>query len=104
MDIDSYSKRYSAQYRDGSSEPVLIKMRRRRVLASLRRHRHRQILEIGCGLEPVFLHVEDFHAYTVVEPAREFASHARTLASNRPGVQVVEGYLEEVVDSLAGVG
>jgi hypothetical protein len=96
MDIDDYSKKYAAQYGAGGGfEPILVAVRRRQVLASIARHPHRRLLEVGCGLEPLFRHVSDFERLTVVEPSREFAAHARALAAGRVDVAIVEAFLED---------
>lgn len=102
MSLDEYEARYLDQYRRGSFETILAAARRRNVLVSLERHRHRRILEVGCGLEPLLESVADFDAFVVVEPAPRCAEHARERAANRPGVRVVQGYLEEVGDEVAG--
>jgi len=95
-DNADYADRYAAQYVDGGFETCLIQIRRDRVLASVRAHPHRTILEIGCGLEPLFVHLDDFKSYTVVEPVERFAHIARTLADGSELITVLPVRLEDV--------
>jgi SAM-dependent methyltransferase len=102
-DIEGYSDLYEAHYGTGFSlERVLIEARRRIILAAMARHGSRSILEIGCGLEPLFTFVDDFDAFTVVEPSHRFVEHARQLAAADKRVTIVEGFVEEVGPHLAG--
>jgi 2-polyprenyl-3-methyl-5-hydroxy-6-metoxy-1,4-benzoquinol methylase len=100
IDIDDYSRKYLGQYADGAFETTLVSVRRKYVLESLARYPHDSILEVGCGLEPLFSFVADA-AFTIVEPSTEFVRNARTLAGTRD-VTVIESYLETAAPSLAG--
>jgi len=103
IDLKDYSKKYSQQYKKKFSfERVLIKSRRERVLTSVKKHTHKNILEIGCGLDPIFQFCEDYDHYTVVEPSSSFAEHAQKLAQGKDGITILSGYLEDVYGSLAG--
>lgn len=101
IDAGDYSEKYLEQYQNQSFETVLVQVRRKQVLVSLQRHSHRHILEIGCGLEPLFPHCADFDRYTVVEPVAEFAQHARDLAAGRNGIRVFEGCFEDLYSQFA---
>jgi len=100
IDIHDYEKKYAGQYAEGTFETVLVRVRRKYVLEALQRYPHAAILEVGCGLEPLFRFV-DGAAFTVVEPSPEFAQNARVLAEGR-AVRVIEGFLETAAQSLAG--
>lgn len=102
VDMADYSAQYLAQYAAGDFETVLVAVRRAEVLASLARYPHRHVLEVGCGLEPLFTHADDWGAFTVVEPSAEFVERARALAAGRGGVRVVQGFFEEVQPRLVG--
>jgi SAM-dependent methyltransferase len=97
-----YSARYLEQYAAESFETVLVAVRRAEVLAALARYPHRHVLEVGCGLEPLFAHATGWEAFTVVEPSAEFVARARSLAEGRPGVTVVQDYFETAQPRLAG--
>lgn len=97
----TYVRAYAAQYERGSFETVLVEARRRRVLASMAGYPHTRILEVGCGLEPIFSFVPEAHAYAVVEPAADFAEVARRMAEGRPTVRVLEARMEDVINEVA---
>lgn len=100
-DMEGYSDLYEAHYAGGFSlERVLIDTRRRLILASMAAHACRSVLEIGCGLEPLFMFASDFEGFTVVEPSARFAENARRLAANDPRVTIVEGFVEDVAGQL----
>jgi hypothetical protein len=98
-DADSYAQLYSE---DPGFEREMVRVRRRHVLASMRRHAHAHVLEVGCALEPLFVHYDDRESHATVEPARTFFERAAELARGRSGVRVVRGTLEEVAPQLAG--
>lgn len=91
-DIESYSR----EYHELPFEATQLAFRRRLVLEQVTAHAPASLLEIGCGLRPLFEELPPVGHVTVVEPSAEFAANARTLASGRPGVEVVEGFLEGV--------
>ncbi len=100
MHIGDYTRNYAAQYENQGFETVLVAVRRRQVLESIVRHPHRHLLELGCGLEPLFAQDISFDSFTVVEPSAEFVAHARTLAADRPGVDVRHGYFEDMAPGM----
>lgn len=95
FDVRDYAAKYADQYQQQSFETTLIAIRRRIVLETLARYEARSILEVGCGLEPLFLSYPDFDHYTVVEPVDEFVRNAQSLAAANPGVRVVGGFFED---------
>lgn len=103
IDPTVYSARYAEQYAVDGFEPSLVAIRRAHVLASLSRYDHGHVLEVGCGLEPLFTFVDGWNEFTVVESSPEFAQNARALSAGRADVRVVEGYFEESHPSLQGV-
>ena len=103
MDRAVYTERYIEQYPADSLEVSLVKVRRKQVLHTLSRYPHRHILEVGCGLEPLFLYVDDYDSYTVVEPSEAFVRNARRCASNagkESSIRIVKGCLEAVYHDL----
>ncbi len=101
--MQDYSAKYAEQYQSGSFETALVAIRREQVLHAMARHPHRRVLEVGCGLEPLFTFVSGWESFTVVEPSVEFVAHARALASGRSDVRVVHGFLEDAVVEVAEI-
>jgi SAM-dependent methyltransferase len=101
--LEEYRDNWSREYARGSFETLLAPYRRKRILTSLRAHRHDHILEVGCGLEPLFAHWPgEFRTYTIVEQIPEFAAAARDQARSNPQVQVVADSIESAASTLAG--
>ena len=100
VDMTDYSAQYLRQYDQQSFETVLVGIRRDEVLRAVARHPHARVLEIGCGLEPLFTFADGWSRFTVVEPSEEFVRHARELADAREGVRVLQGFFEDVQPQL----
>jgi len=98
-DIGQYEADYLA---DDRFEPHMVRYRRRQVLSSLARYPHARILEVGCGMEPLFDFVDDWDEFTIVEPGHEFVRLAREHAAAGRDVVVVEALIEEASPLLAG--
>ena len=91
-DIESYSR----SYRELPFEATQLGHRRRVVLQHVAEFRPGSLLEVGCGLRPLFTDLK----VAVVEPSAEFASNARELAAAREGVRVVKSFLEQAPAEL----
>lgn len=99
IDLADYVAKYLAQYAAGADfEPILVKYRNQQVLRSIKRHAHRRVLEVGCGLAPMFLEFDDYEALVVVEPSDQFVERARSRAADR--VEFRLGFLEDVAPTL----
>lgn len=70
--------KYTEEYIKSDFEEYLVAYRRKKVLEVLNMVSHRRILEIGCGMEPLFKYIpeEQFEEYTVVEPSVSFGRNA----------------------------
>jgi protein-L-isoaspartate O-methyltransferase len=86
---------YTEQYRRLPFEPVQALFRRQRVLAEIARYAPRRLLEVGCGHSSLHTDLSGMHI-TVVEPAPEFASKARSSVMAGSDVTVIEACLEVV--------
>jgi len=90
--IKQYEKSYLEQY---DFERFQVRFRRRKVLELLQNYCHRQILEIGCGAEPLFEFVNDFDEFTVVEPSELFYQNALEKATLRKNIRCIHGLFEQ---------
>lgn len=96
---------YQAHYADQPYERYLIHYRKRKIAEILGRFNHGRLLEIGCGLDPIFTTVTTFDKLWVVEPAKKFFEHAvnEMMSFAEPDRIVLKrGFLEDVVDDLQG--
>lgn len=58
------------------------------------------ILEIGCGLMPLFTDYQDMYSFTVVEPIAHYYENAKVLAENYNKVECYQGFFEDVVKQI----
>ena len=96
-DIDLYAK----DYKEAPFEKVMVEIRRKTVIKNILKYRHHNILEIGCGLSPLFLHFNDYQSMTVVEPSRDFFQNALTKSLNDTRINCYHGYAEEYAKSVS---
>ena len=88
-DLENYSREYERM----PFEPIQAAYRRRRVMEAVRQYEPSRLLEVGCGLKPLFVDLPGV-ACCVVEPARVFAQGARQLAEGSPHVEIIESTIE----------
>lgn len=76
--------------------------RRRFAVSRACLYSHACVLEIGCGLHPLFSELSGFKSMTVVEAFQGFADDARALSRGRKDVEILEGVLSKHVAALSG--
>lgn len=92
--IDNYSELYSAE----SFESIKVKYRRKMIFEQFSKYNPCKILEIGCGLEPLFFFDQDSrHEYTIVEPSNQFCENAVKLLSKTTNrkIRILNGFFEQ---------
>jgi len=101
IDIVQYSKEYFSEHKkDFSFEAILSDIRRKKVMESLKRYSPSSIVEIGCGLAPIFCEYPDFKKYYLIEPSEEFIENAKNLAKTRDNITIIQDYFENVYQGL----
>lgn len=102
-------EKYTQSYIEDDFEPTMVEIRRRMLLEQIKRlfsTPPRKILEVGCGLSPLFLHIgDDFDQMVVVEPSGKFCDNARRLVKERNlenKIIIKQGFFEEVVEDVKG--
>ncbi|MBE8158829.1 MAG: class I SAM-dependent methyltransferase [Betaproteobacteria bacterium] len=92
-DLADYQARYAAQ----PYEKYQSGFRRRAVKKLLANRPGAVILEAGCGLESIFLHLDSFAEVVVLEPAAGFFDKARRDAKKAAGknIAVINAALED---------
>lgn len=100
IDIKDYSEKYLKEHgKTLSFERVLAEARKTQILKSLNKYKHEHVLEVGCGLDPLFLYC-DYRSYTIVEPSDRFVQRAKELAARKGNINIIQGYMEEVYEKL----
>lgn len=98
-------KDYEVKYEKEPCEKYQVIYRRKKVLEILGRYSHRNILEVGCGLEPIFEFFDEYDTMTIVEPGEHFVNNALQKAANRAKkIQCIQGFLEDTIPSLKRIG
>ena len=87
---------YEDTYNDLPFEADQAYLRRVGVLELLEQYQPKSLLEVGCGMHPIFTDYQTFDKLTVVEPGDVFAGEARKLAEQHDGgeVNVITAFLE----------
>lgn len=95
-DLAEYSEQYTSDEHYGF-ECYQVKYRRKNILEQIRDGCYKNILEVGCGMEPLFQHVdmEDVGSYFVVEPAVAFYENALEINTDKR-IVVLNDYIEHV--------
>ena len=52
---------YVEKYYNEPFEPYMVQIRKNNIIKQLQKYRHVNILEIGCGLSPLFLDFQEFN-------------------------------------------
>ena len=100
MGIKTNQDDYDHNYMNLAFEDLLRIYRRKKVLGLLQKYPHARILEIGCGPDPLFQHIEDFESMVVVEPSEVFYNMAKEISSEIKNVRVFNQYIEKEYENL----
>lgn len=98
-DLQSYSHEYSNQ----PFEPYQVEYRKRLVVDVIKRNNHKTILEVGCGLNPLFNFFTDFETLTILEPTKMFYDKTvDAIAENNLGdkVEIFQNFFEDDIQAV----
>ncbi len=95
---------YTKEYLQAPFLQENVEYRRRCILKQLAKYPHSNILEIGCGMWPLFQYVEEYENYFICEPSAAFVANANQIAVNSGfhNVTVYEGCLEDIYQAWGG--
>jgi SAM-dependent methyltransferase len=95
---------YTENYFNQPFENIQVSFRKKKVLELVSKQKHRIILEVGCGLDPLFNHYDDFEQLVILEPSTVFFDNAKKTiiekADLNTRVTIIQGYLETSVNDL----
>lgn len=96
--------KYEEDYRQQPFDQTHLRFRRIKLLEQIKKYQHGRILEISCGMRPVFTDFSDFKELIIVEPSKVFYENATALLKNYPelnsSVVFMNDYFENVVEKL----
>ena len=90
-DLDQYSKLYQGLHFEHS----MVALRKKLLTERISHNKSMTILEVGCALDPIFLHIPDSIEVTTVEPTEEFFFDAQKKAQEQNNVTLHNCSLEE---------
>ena len=86
-----------------SYEIILKKERRKKVIKFLNKYNSDKILEIGCGLEPLFMDFKDFETYTIIEPSNKFYQNAIKIRDENffeKNIKIYKAFVEDIYNKF----
>ena len=92
-DIVDYEKNYSNAV--CGFEKYKVFYRKRKIVEIIEQYSPQSILEIGCGMEPLFCYVKGDQKFTIVEPAEKFCENAKQLSVENKNVTCIKGFLKK---------
>ena len=91
-DIDKYADEYiNNEHYD--FEKYQIKYRRKNILDQLKMNNDSNILEIGCGIDPLFQYINCYNTYTIIVPSKKFVQIANGIKNNDK-INIINDYIE----------
>jgi 2-polyprenyl-3-methyl-5-hydroxy-6-metoxy-1,4-benzoquinol methylase len=93
---------YEAAYSASSFEEIQARYRKKMLLGLLQEKLPKRLLEVGCGLDSIANHWQEFVQCTIVEPGKQFASQAQLSLVDVPGITIIEQFLEDSSSMLSG--
>lgn len=86
-------ERYADDYNKPNFEDYQIVYRRKKILEILRHYSPQSIIEIGCGMEPLFQYIDfEYQKYVIVEPSKLFYDNAVSLADGDERIECYHGF------------
>lgn len=92
-------KDYASKYVNEPFEDVIVEIRKRNIIEQCKKYTHRRILEVGCGVSPLFMDFDEFEHMVIVEPSENFVHHAKILAKEvglSEKVFIYNNFLEDI--------
>ena len=88
-DIEDYTKNYLID----NFEDYQVKYRKKKIKEILKKYKPQNLLEIGCGMVPIFMDYElNNGIYTIVEPSKYFYDNAVKLSEGYEGVHCINDF------------
>lgn len=99
-------KKYENDYKILPFEDRQLVFRRKQVINFLNEYKPKRILEIGCGLEPIFKYYNDFQEMYIVEPGIDFIKNAEAEALLLPyksSIKIVHSFFESSLKDIKNI-
>ena len=91
-DIQDYEEKYKTE----PCEAYQVRYRRKKIIELLEVVKPKNVLEIGCGLEPLFEYYTSFDNMVIVEPGKSFVDNALKKAEKlEKNIICIQGFFED---------
>ena len=94
-DIKDYENKYIDEINEFERYKVIY--RRKKVIEIIEKFSPQSILEIGCGMEPLFCYVNN-KRFIIVEPSKLFYNNAVNLSGGSPNIVCINDFFENIVE------
>lgn len=93
---------YTDKYLEDGFEKYQVEFRRKKILEIMKRLQPKNILEIGCGMEPIFMYLaaDSYDKIITVEASEVFFENANKLSADNSKVACVNAFFEEWADGM----
>ena len=87
--------KYENDYVNLDFEDIIVSYRRDEVISTIEKYKSSKILEIGCGMEPLFSFLDDYEIFSVVEPSKKFYDNAIKASSGKNNINIYNSTFED---------
>ena len=98
-DITDYEKKYV----EGPFEETMADIRRRCIIGQIGDTENKSVLEVGCGMHPLFLDIDNYQTMVIVEPGSDFCKNAEKMDAFRASeskINILQGFLEDKTEDI----
>jgi len=99
MNMERDITRYTKEYMADDSEQINVKYRRRKILEILDVYKPKNVVEVGCGIQPLFEFYREYDSFCIIEPSEEFCKIARSSGFFNKNVIIINDFLENAAVS-----
>ena len=87
--------KYEDDYINLDFEDIIVRYRRKEVISTIEKFKSSQILEVGCGMEPLFLFLDKYESFSIVEPSKKFYDNAVKCTDDKKNISIYNQTFED---------
>lgn len=91
---------YQEEYDNHTFEDIMVEYRRKCVLEQMEKYSTRNVLEIGCGHEPIMKYFDNYNRMVIVEPGDDFYNNAVNYKKKDKNIECYHALIEDVIEDL----
>ena len=94
-DINDYTRKYYSE----PGEYYQALYRKKKIIDVMSRYSHKKVLEVGCGLDALFNHIDDFDTMDVIEPSFDFYKKAIDDSNGDSRIRCYNSFFEDCIET-----